>query len=73
MYLPTGGLYLLGGLSVALQDLVIKSDIWKKAFTDKGRLSDVLKNTPVILIKVHDLGMRGSTEFCRRLIEAAGK
>ena len=73
MYLPSGGLYLLGGLSVALQDLVIKSDIWKKAFTDKGRLSDVLKNTPVILIKVHDLGMRGSTEYCRRLIEAAGK
>ena len=73
MYLPSGGLYLLGGLSVALQDLIINTDIWKKAFKDKGRLSSVLENIPVILIKVHDLGMRGSTEYCRRLIEEAYK
>lgn len=73
MYLPTGGLYLLGGLSVALQDLIVKTDIWKKAFKDKGRLSGVLENMPVIIIKVHDLGMRGSTEYCRRLVEASGK
>jgi glucokinase len=73
MYLPSGGLYLLGGLSVAFQDLIINSDIWKNAFKAKGRLSSVLENTPVILIKVHDLGMRGSTEYCRRLIEEAYK
>ena len=73
MYLPSGGLYLLGGLSVAFQDLIINTDIWKKAFKDKGRLSSVLENIPVILIKVHDLGMRGSTEYCRRLIEEAYK
>jgi glucokinase len=66
-------MYLLGGLSVALQDLIIKTDIWKKAFKDKGRLSGVLESTPVIIIKVHDLGMRGSTEYCRRLIEQASK
>ena len=73
MYLPSGGLYLLGGLSVAFQDLIINTDIWKNAFKAKGRLSSVLENTPVILIKVHDLGMRGSTEYCRRLIEEAYK
>ena len=73
MYLPSGGLYLLGGLSVAFQDLIINTDVWKNAFKAKGRLSSVLENTPVILIKVHDLGMRGSMEYCRRLIEAAGK
>ena len=69
MYLPTGGLYLLGGLSVALQELIINTDTWMKAFIDKGRLSSVLESTPVILIRVHDLGMRGSTEYARRLIE----
>ena len=73
MYLPSGGLYLLGGLSVAFQDLIINTDVWKNAFKAKGRLSSVLENTPVILIKVHDLGMRGSTEYCRRLIEEAYK
>ena len=73
MYLPSRGLYLLGGLSVALQDLIINTDIWKKSFKEKGRLSSVLENIPVILIKVHDLGMRGSTEYCRRLIEEAYK
>ena len=73
MYLPSGGLYLLGGLSVAFQDLIINTDTWKNAFKAKGRLSSVLENTPVILIKVHDLGMRGSTEYCRRLIEEAYK
>ena len=69
MYLPSGGLYLLGGLSVALQELIIKTDTWMKAFVDKGRLSSVLESTPVILIRVHDLGMRGSYEYARRLIE----
>ena len=73
MYLPSGGLYLLGGLSVAFQHHIINTDIWKNAFKAKGRLSSVLENTPVILIKVHDLGMRGSTEYCRRLIEEAYK
>jgi glucokinase len=62
-------LYLLGGLSVALQELIINTDTWMKAFIDKGRLSSVLESTRVILIRVHDLGMRGSTEYARRLIE----
>ena len=44
MYLPTGGMYLLGGLSDKFQDLIVESDIWKKAFCDKGRLSEVLGN-----------------------------
>ena len=69
MYLPTGGMYLLGGLSDKFQDLIVESDIWKKAFFDKGRLSEVLENLPVFLVKDIDLNMKGCIEYCRRLIE----
>ena len=69
MYLPTGGMYLLGGLSDKFQDFIIETDIWKKAFIDKGRLGEVLENLPVFLVKDIDLNMRGCIEYCRRLIE----
>jgi glucokinase len=68
-YLPTGGLYLLGGVSGSLQNLIINTDIWRKAFLDKGRMSSLLEDIPIFLVKVNDLALRGTIEYCRRYIE----
>ena len=44
-----------------------------KAFIDKGRFKDVLKNIPIFLIKTDDLGTRGCFEYARRLLEESLK
>ena len=67
--LPNGGVYLLGGISIVLENLITNSDIFMKAFIDKGRFKDVLKNIPIFLIKNGDLGTKGCVEYARRLLE----
>ena len=49
--------------------MIKNSDIFMKAFIDKGRFKDVLKNIPIFLIKTDDLGTRGCVEYARRLLE----
>jgi len=67
--IPTGGIYLLGGISIVLENMIKNSDIFMKAFIDKGRFKDVLKKIPIFLIKTDDLGTRGCVEYARRLLE----
>ena len=67
--LPNGGIYLLGGLSIALEKLILDSDIFMNAFIDKGRFKELLKNIPIFLIKTDDLGNKGCIEYARRLLE----
>lgn len=67
--LCTGGIYLLGGMSVALESLMSNNKRFMKQFVDKGRFNTLLSNIPVVLIKDSDLGMRGAQEYARRLIE----
>ena len=67
--LCTGGIYLLGGMSVALESLMSNNRRFMKQFVDKGRFNTLLSNIPVVLIKDSDLGMRGAQEYARRLIE----
>ena len=67
-FLPTGGLYLLGGVSGSLQSLIAHDDTWTKSFLDKGRMSKLLEDIPIFLVKVNDLALRGTIEYCRRMI-----
>ena len=67
--IPTGGIYLLGGISITLENMIKNNDIFMKAFIDKGRFKDVLKKIPIFLIKTDDLGTRGCVEYARRLLE----
>ena len=69
--LCTGGLYLLGGMSVALEPMLVEDERFMSNFVDKGRFQSLLSEIPVILIKDTDLGMRGSQEYARRLVEEA--
>ena len=66
--LPSGGIYLLGGISVAIEPFMKQSDLFMKYFVDKDH-SFMLKNFPVYLVKNDNIGMMGATEAARRIIE----
>lgn len=69
LLLPTGGLYLLGGLSAALEEYMINNDTFKKSFNNKGRLEPLLKTVPIFTVKNSLIGVRGAEEFARRMLE----
>lgn len=61
-YLPYGGLYIAGGIAPVHETKIIdpsKSD-FLAAFHDKGRVSGVLDNIRVVIVKADDLGLRGA-------------
>ena len=58
MSLPLGGLYLLGGMSIALEEFLLNNFINK--FYDKGRIKEVLQKIPVYLIKNGLIGVKGA-------------
>ena len=66
--LPTGGIYLLGGISVAIEPFMKQSDLFMKYFIDKDH-SFMLKNFPVYLVKSDNIGMIGACEAARRILE----
>jgi len=66
--LPSGGIYLLGGISITIEPFMKESNLFMKHFVDKDH-SFMLKNFPVYLIKNDNIGMIGATEAARRIIE----
>ena len=66
--LPTNGLYLVGGLSIALQNMIKDTNIFMEHFINKDSFSSLLKTFPVYLVKNGLLGILGSAECARRLI-----
>ena len=67
--LPLGGMYLVGGLSYALKDIIKDSDLFMKHFINKDNFQFLLKKFPVFLVKNGELGIIGAAECARRLIE----
>ena len=65
---PTGGLYLVGGLSTVLEPLITKSNVFMDHFLNKDNYAYLLKTFPVYLVKNNDLGMLGAKECARRLL-----
>lgn len=68
--LPRGGMYLVGGLSFALKDLIKNTDIFMKHYVNKDSFQFLLEKFPVYLVKNGELGILGAAECARRLIEA---
>ena len=58
-YLPTGGLYICGGIAAKNIDW-IQSDTFRHAMFDKGRVSYALHSIPVRLVTVENTGLRGA-------------
>lgn len=65
---PTGGLYLVGGLSVALEPVIKDSNIFMEHFLKKDNFEFLLKTFPVFLVKNGNIGMIGAAECARRLL-----
>lgn len=69
-YLPTGGLFLAGGLTPKnLQHLKGDAGGFLQAFRDKGRLSSVLRQVPVYAVLDEQLGQRGAHYVAVRLLK----
>ena len=68
--LPTGGMYLVSGLSEALIDVIKNTDLFMKHFINKDNFQFLLKKFPVYLVKNGELGILGAAECARRLIES---
>ena len=66
--LPTDGLYLVGGMSIALESIIMGSNIFMDHFINKDSFAFLLKTFPVYLIKNDDLGMLGAAECARRFL-----
>ena len=65
---PSGGLYLVGGLSIVLEPLISGTNIFMEHFLKKDNFEFYLKTFPIYLVKNGDLGMLGAAECARRLL-----
>lgn len=59
MYGATGGIYLAGGISPSILDL-LASDAFRAPFLAKGRLASYLDAIPVHVIKSQEAGLKGA-------------
>jgi len=67
--MPSNGVYLLGGISVAIEPFIKENKhIFINSFIDKDH-TFLLKSFPVYLVKNSDIGMIGASEAARRIIE----
>lgn len=69
-FIPTGGLYVSGGLTPKNIKFIQGEDSpFMKAYKDKGRLSGLVKDIPLFAVMVEDIGLRGARvcamrEYC---------
>jgi glucokinase len=57
-----GGVYLGGGIPPRFPDF-IKGSAFRRRFEAKGRMSDLLKRTPTLLITGHNVALRGAAAY----------
>ena len=71
--LPSNGLYLVGGLSIALQELIKETKIFMEHFINKDNFQYLVKTFPVYLVKNGNLGVLGAAECARRMLLESDK
>ena len=62
MFRPTGGVYLVGGVTVKTA-YWLQSEFFLDAFLDKGRMSSLAVQTPLYLVNDENTGLKGVIEF----------
>ncbi|KAG7370545.1 glucokinase [Nitzschia inconspicua] len=70
-FLPTGGLYISGGLAPKhyLSSWIQGSNsCFLTAYRDKGRASSILNDIPLFVVTCDDLGLRGAYQYARQQI-----
>jgi glucokinase len=68
-YIPKGGIYLGGGIPPKLLDRLKKEDI-AKDYLDKGRLSQVVEETPLYVINDDKCAVKGAGYIAKRLMNS---
>jgi glucokinase len=68
-FLPTGGIYITGGLAPKhyLSWIQGENSCFMKAYRDKGRASSVLDDIPLFLVLCEDMGLRGAVRFAKEM------
>jgi len=68
--LPTGGIYLIGGVTNGISEYIKNENVFLKNFNEKGRLSSVMIKIPVYLV-LHEasVGLFGAEEKAFRLLK----
>ena len=69
-WLPYGGLYISGGIA-AKNPHWIQSAAFLDAYKDKGRMSNLVMNVPLYLVKVEDTGERGALFYAVQMLNRA--
>jgi len=65
--LPYGGIYLIGGVTSGLKDYILSNDVFMNSFCDKGRIKNIMKDFPVLLVNPQiEVGILGAEEKGRR-------
>lgn len=67
--LPLSGLFIVGSISNSFKDFLRNDSTFLDRFLDKGRLKDFMKAFPIYLIVDTNIGLKGSGEYARRIIE----
>eukprot|EP00929_Paragymnodinium_shiwhaense_P114055 TRINITY_DN82379_c0_g1_i1.p1 TRINITY_DN82379_c0_g1~~TRINITY_DN82379_c0_g1_i1.p1 ORF type:complete len:495 (-),score=101.53 TRINITY_DN82379_c0_g1_i1:290-1774(-) len=71
--MPFGGLYLTGGVTQRLAGFLKQSPQFLQAFFDKGRVSPMLNEVPVFLVKGDEMGQRGAHLRAVKLVQKLRK
>ena len=67
-FLPYGGVYLIGGVTMGIRDYVLHDKTWINEFYNKGRLSGTMRRIPVMILHPEtELGILGAEEVAYRL------
>ena len=67
-YIPTGGLYLSGGLTPKNLKYIQGMDSpFMKAYLDKGRMTSLCESIPLFAVKNEDIGLRGARVCAERV------
>ena len=67
-FLPYGGIYLIGGVTMGIRDHIIHDKSWINTFYGKGRLESTMRRIPVMVLNPEtELGILGAEEIAYRL------
>ena len=68
-FLPYGGIYLIGGVTMGIRDYIIHDTLFMDNFYSKGRLDGTMRRFPVMILHPEtELGILGAEEVAYRLM-----
>lgn len=59
---PKGGIYLLGGVTLALKDYILGNATFLEGFYNKGRVTDIIRDIPIYVL-TREIGLDGAEMF----------